>query len=216
MHKKAFLSVVALMGGLLLSGCDVTTPSQIKTGKIELRQGMVTQSIDVRSVDRGVIAALADDYLANGDGPMRMTIAYPAGHMRQQQEIEKKGAAYREAFARKDVKDLRIDFVPVEDIEYAGMAVVSYSALKAHAPSGCGRIPGYDGSETLEQVDDYDMGCETRRALSQMISNPKDLLGVPGSGTTTARRQGAVVETYQDGTPNDKFIENMFASDIGQ
>lgn len=215
MNRKAFLSAV-LLGGLFLSACDVTTPSQVKTGKIELRQGMVTQSLDVRSIDRGTVTALARDYLANGDGPMRMTVAYPAGEMKQQLEIEKRGAAYREAFAQNEVKDIRLDFVPVENPAYAGMAVVSYSALKAHAPSGCGRIPGYDGSGTLEQVDKYELGCETKRAMSLMVADTDDLLGVPGTGKAPARRHGAVIETYQDGTPNDRFIENMFASQIGQ
>lgn len=215
MHKlKAVIVILSTAG--FIAGCDVTMPSQIRTGKIELHQGQVTEVVDINEIDRNRVAILAGDYQRNGEGAISMTVGYPSGDRKQQLAIEKKGNQFKEAFRRHRVNALDINYVPVDDAAYAGRAIISYSSIRAKPPSGCREMPGMMGGESIETVEGYEMGCEIKSSLSKMIADPRDLMGVSGTPEGSSRRQGTVVETYKDGAPNEKIIENMMASDLGQ
>lgn len=211
---KAAIVILSTVG--FIAGCDMTVPSQIRTGKIQLQQGQVTEVVNVNEIDRNRVAILAGDYQRNGEGAISMTVAYPAGDRKQQLAIEKKGNQFKEAFRRHRVNELDINYIAVEDMVYAGRAIISYSSIRAKPPSGCRDMPGMMGAESIETVEGYELGCEIKSSLSKMIADPRDLMGVSGTPEGSSRRQGAAVETYKDGAPNEKIIENMMASDLGQ
>jgi type IV pilus biogenesis protein CpaD/CtpE len=91
---------------------------------------------------------------------------------------------------------------------------VSYQALVAQQADECGRIPGYQGTESMDNFDSYQYGCETQATLSQMINDPADLLGRQNPPDANSRRNGANIEPYMLGTPNPP-LKGMSASTIG-
>jgi pilus biogenesis lipoprotein CpaD len=209
-----YFFVVFAVASVLLAGCDVTVPSQVRTGDIRLSEQVKTQTMSVHHVDHERIGMIADDYAHKGRGDMALVVSYLKGHPRNEIEAETRGRALRKAFADAGVKQLRVDYAPVTDEAYAGQAVVSYTALTALPPADCGSITGHNGADTLERMEKYQLGCTNKEYLSKMIVNPEDLLGRSGVPDGDSRRQGTVVEKYKSGTPNEK-LDGMNASTVG-
>jgi type IV pilus biogenesis protein CpaD/CtpE len=75
-------------------------------------------------------------------------------------------------------------------------------------------MTGYVAAGSVQDVDRYEMGCETKNAMAQMIARPDDLMGNAGLPNDDSRRQGTMVEKYKAGTPNPE-LKGYNASDIG-
>jgi pilus biogenesis lipoprotein CpaD len=212
--KTNALMGMAMLCSAFLMGCDVSTPSQLNVRHIQLREAVKTETLDALHLDTSRVNIIADAYVRNGRGPLSLTLSSLAGSAQQASDARKQGARYKEAFASYGVPDLKISYVTIEDPAYAGLAVVAYKSLVASPPKECGRIPGYQGSDTLQNMDQYDIGCETQSVMSRMIADPSDLMGKAGTPNEDSRRQGAAVEKYKSGKPNDK-LNGLSASTIG-
>lgn len=212
MRNNVCIAVFA--AALLLGGCDITTPSQVKTGQVRITEQMQTVVLNARHVDGAAVNSIADDYDRNGRGQVMMVVTYLQGNPLNELEAKKQAGAYKAALAKRDVNDVKIDYVGVTDKSQNGQAIVSYLAMTALPPSNCGPITGYQGADQLTDVHDYAFGCETKTALSKMISRPDDLRGRAGTPDDDAKRQGAMVEKYRTGTPNEP-MEGVSASEIG-
>lgn len=207
------IAVLAL-ASVLLAGCDVTMPSQVRTGDLRLTEEVKTQTMSAAHVDRERVDMIADDYAHTGRSDMAIVVSYLKGHPRNEVEAEARGRALKKAFTDAGVKRLRVDYAPVTDDAYAGQALVTYTAVAARPPEDCTSITGHNGADTLERMHKYQIGCANKEYLSKMIVNPEDLLGRSGVPDGDSRRQGTIVEKYKSGTPNEK-LEGMNASTVG-
>lgn len=207
------IAVLAL-ASVLLAGCDVTMPSQVRTTDLRLTEEVKTQTMSAAHVDRERVDMIADDYAHTGRSDMAIVVSYLKGHPRNEVEAEARGRALQKAFTDAGVKRLRVDYAPVTDDAYAGQALVTYTAVAARPPEDCTSITGHNGADTLERMHKYQIGCANKEYLSKMIVNPEDLLGRSGVPDGDSRRQGTIVEKYKSGTPNEK-LEGMNASTVG-
>lgn len=208
------LGIALCCSALLLAACDVTTPSQVRTGQIRVTERVKTTSLEARHVDTAVVRAAAEDWRQNGKGNVMLVAAYLSGNPMNEMAVKKVGAAYKQAFAENGVGAVQVDYVPVTDPAQTEYVILSYTATMALPPTECRRMTGYKGADSLQDVEGYKFGCETKSALSRMIANPDDLLGREGAAEDDARRQGGVVEKYKTGEPNDK-LDGINASSVG-
>lgn len=216
MQAYRLILVVGTLGALLMaSACtpDITTPSDINTSGLKVKDQTVTETFNADHVDLKHVAATARKVLRNGNREVSMTIPYlPPGGEARASDL---GAAYKDAFAAQGVTHVSVALVAMTDSEEADKAVVSYQALVAQQADDCSRLPGYQGTESMDNFGTYQYGCETQAALSQMIDDPSDLLGKQNAPAANSRRNGANIEPYMLGTANQP-MQGMSASSIGK
>ena len=203
----------AAMAAVLLAGCDVTTPTQVKSAQMQVVDAMKTEELAAGTPDPNRVAIVADDYLRNGKGTIRVVVPYANGSNAGRAMAARQGNAYKAAFAQRGVRveDVNLTAVPAEDTR---AIVVSYMAAQARAPSDCAPMTGHDGGGTISEVEKYRMGCEIKTAMSQMIAHPEDLMGNAGTPDDTSRREGAVTEHWSSGKTNEP-LSGLNASTTG-
>lgn len=199
---------------LLLSACSMATPSQVQTGAMRVEDRMKTVNIDPATLTAEDADRIADDYNRNGKGRMAVVISYIRANPAARMKAEQQGAKIAQAFSAKGVRNLKVNMVAVNTSNHAGQAVVSYMAVTALPAKNCTRMPGYQGSDTLDNGADYGFGCETQMAVSKMIVDPEDLMGRDGTPDDESRRHGQVVEKYKSGTQNGPLQGQINASDV--
>lgn len=205
----SFLGAVGM--ALALSACDVSTPSQVQTGKIRVGERVVTETLDAAKVDPLRVKIVSSDIQRNGRGAVTITVPYLEGG---EAAARKQGAAYRKAFEGQGVKKVALALVPVTDDRVAGQVVVDYRAVVAAPAEKCTRIPGYVGADNLEEAVNYRFGCEMQALTTKMVADPTDLLGKESAQGGSSRRSGAIIEGYQSGTPQQP-LDGMNASQVG-
>ncbi len=213
MKNRLFGLPIVLLA--LLAGCNMTTPSELRTGSMIVKDDVVTQSMSIDDMGRERMVLLARDYHNRARGPLSLTVAYPSGDAAEKQRMQSKVQRAVKSLKKENVKSVNVEYVGVEDKEATGRVVATFPALVAVAPDNCRPMPGMQGGESWEETNDYQFSCETKDVMSRMIAHPEDLLGVDGSKGGTARRTGTVVESYQDGVPNESFLGTATASEIG-
>ena len=201
------------MATLLLAACDVTTPTQVKSAQMQVVDAMKTEEMAAGNPDPTRVNVVADDYLRNGRGIIRVVVPYANGSTAGKVLAARQGNAYKAAFAQRGVKvtDINLTAVPPEDTH---AIVVSYMSTQARPPADCAHMTGYDGGGTIQQVEKYRLGCEMKTAMSQMIAHPDDLMGNAGTPDDNSRRQGAVTEHWSSGKTNEP-LSGLNASTTG-
>jgi type IV pilus biogenesis protein CpaD/CtpE len=199
---------------LFLSACEVTTPSQVQTGKIRIKDQMIAEMLDAHQVNPGRVKAIANNFVQNGKGGMVLTVSWLAGEHTREVFAEKQGKSFKKAFEQEGAANISVVTVPVTDKKYADKVVVTYKALTAMAPKDCNSMPGNLGGEAIDAIDEYRFGCDTRIAISKMIADPSDLMGKNGTQNSDSRRSATIIEKYQAGTPYEKTIGTN-ASTVG-
>ncbi len=213
--KLALASLLSV--GLLLGGCDMSTPTKLRTGKIQVKEQMKTETLNANALDEGRIAVIAKDYLRNGRSKsLSLMLTYDVGSEDAFVQARHQRSLFRKAFERQGVRNLNIDLLPVSDPAKVGRAIASYRAMSAAPPEGCTRMPGWDGVGHRASLEDYELGCEVDSVISKMVSDPEDLLGKDGSQDGDGRRQGAVVEGYRSGEPNEPLDGLSSSGGIGE
>ena len=197
---------------LMVSACDISTPSQVLTAKLAIKNEMVTEIFPSDHVDSSHVEVTARKIMRNGNHDVVMTIPYLPGHGAAAANL---GAAYKNAFALQGVTHFTVALVVMNGTEDAGLPVVSYHAAVASQQGGCTRIPGYEGSDNMDEADRYRFGCETQAEFGKMVADPADLLGRAPSSEADSRRNGIIIDPYQAGTPNQP-LKGMSASSIGK
>jgi type IV pilus biogenesis protein CpaD/CtpE len=198
--KPSAIGCIALCT-LLLTGCDVTTPSQVQTGDIQIKDVMKTAIVDPVAVNSDTVETISTDYARNGSGPMRLVVPYAPGNPLNKAAAQAQGQRYEKAFTDHGINDFRVSYTATVDPSAEG--VISYMALAAEPPRHCRHIAGFYGTETLaENIKEENIGCEMKMDEARMIARPADLLGVSGVPDDDAKRQGTVVDKYRSGVPN--------------
>lgn len=200
---------------LTLGACDVSTPSQITTKEIRLEKKSQSAEIPAAKVDMAVTESIAIDYKKRGDGPLEIVMPYLAGQPMSELDARKQAESYKMAFAKYGVPNAAIALAPVDQPSQLKTGGVHYPVLAALGPEGCRAMTGLEGAETLYDVKNYQMGCEVKDAMTQMIADPSDLRGKTGSSEASSRRLGTAVENYMAGKKNEK-LDGMNASTVGE
>jgi len=210
---RLILLVGTLSAMLMASACtpDMATPSDMNTSQLKVRDQTVTEIFSTDHVDLRHVAATARNVLRNGNKDVTLTIPYLPGGETRAVDL---GTAYKNAFAAQGATHVSVVLVAMTDSADTDKAVASYEALVTVQAEDCGRIPGYQGTESSEGFDSYQYGCETQAAMGQMIEDPSDLLGKQNAPDANSRRNGAIIEPYMLGTPNTQ-MKGMSASSIG-
>src|SRR3990172_2901692 len=190
---------------LFLSACDVSTPSRFTTGKIRVKEQMVTEVLDAGRIDPARVNVIADGFVRNARGGMTLAVSYPSGDSARKDSARKQGDAYKKSFEQRGASNISVVTVPVAHQQYTGRVLVTYKALAAVAAKDCNPLPGHKGADNMEAVDQYKFGCETQTAMGRMVADPSDLLGKAGTQKNDSRRSGATVESYKAGTPNQSM-----------
>ena len=192
-----------LLAVMPVAACSMYTPTQVKTGEIVVADVMTTHTLSAERFDATDVNIMAQDYLHNGRSRPRLVVPYLKKHgSANRMAAMRLGQQYKNAFAQYGLTDMTLDYTETADREAARHAVLAYTSVVAQAPRNCTRLPGAQGTASLEQADDYSIGCETRTMLSKMIANPEDLMGNAGSPDGVSRRQGVVSEGYMSGRSN--------------
>lgn len=215
MHRTLTRYALLMLIPVVLAGCNMTTPSQIRTGQIQLQEDVATHSYPLKDVGKGQLRSIARDYSARGHGPATVTVSYLQGDHQGRKEAQKDMRDVLSTLQAEGMTGTKVDYVAVTDARLAGQAVFAYPALSARAPDHCKRMLGYQSAESLEDMQDYQISCESKSVLSKMVARPADLLGNDGKGMGTSRRASNVVETYQDDEPNEMFYPLTSASSVG-
>ena len=192
----------------------MSTPSQIKTSQIRVRDTMKTALLPVSGVDGTRVNILADDYQRNGTRRLRLVVPFLKKNSASRVAAARVGGLYKIAFAKRGIKDMEVNYTETTSKDDAMNAVLSYTATIAEAPSNCQRIAGSSGTEDLEAGEQYSMGCELKTAMSKMISHPDDLMGVPGTPDDFSNRQGPMMHNYINGISNPA-LAGLNASTVG-
>lgn len=191
-----------LLAALSVGGCEMSTPSQVETSRIQVEDYMKTVLLPAHDVDMTRVDIAAGDYQRNSKSAPALVVPYLKSRKGGLQEAMRVGRAYRDAFAGFGVTGLRIDYAMTADDEGARNAILAYTATMAHPPKGCKRMPGARGADTRDTTLAYTMGCENDMYLAKMISRPADLIGVAGAPDSPSRREGPMMEGYMSGRTN--------------
>lgn len=192
-----------LLAALPVGACSMYTPTQVKTGEIVVADVMTTHTLSAERFDATDVNIMAQDYQHNGRSRPRLVVPYLKKHgSANRLAAMRLGQQYKNAFAQYGLTDMTVDYTETADREAARHAVLAYTSVVAEAPRNCRRLPGAQGTASLEQIEGYQIGCETRTMLSKMVANPEDLMGNAGSPDGVSRRQGPVTEGYMSGRSN--------------
>ena len=208
---KLILLLGTLGFALTLSACDVTTPSDINTSKLKIKDQIVAETLSASQVDLKSVAAIAPKVLRNGNRELTLTVPYLPGGEAWARDL---GEAYGNAFVKQGVRHVSVALLAMTDPQDTKKIVATYQALVAKQAEDCSRIPGYQGPVGMDNYNGYQYGCETQGQLARMIADPTDLLGKKAPSEADSRRNGAIIEPYMAGTPNQP-LQGMSASSIG-
>ena len=204
MRMKASAVASIALSVLLLSACDMSTPSKVHTGEIQVRDVMKTVTIDPTIINPDSVDIILSDYRQNGEGPMRLVVPYAPGNPLNKAAAQAQGERYKHTFQGRGVKDFRVSYTATVNPE--AMGVLSYEALAAEPPRNCHHMPGFNGGDRVDDAEGRNYGCEMQTAISQMMARPADLLGQDGLPEDDAKRQGGLVEKYRSGVVNPALV----------
>jgi len=215
MSARLAKMLCAALLSLSLSACDVSVPSQLETGQMRLSEETRALAVSAQSPDKALAKRIAADFRDNGRGDIHILMPYKSGDPLHETQARRVGKEWQSAFAKNGAAGAKVEYVAMTDAAALERAVISYNVLAALPPVACGqRLTGYQGGDTLEDLQKYRIGCETRTAMSKMIVNPEDLQGRDGSEPGDSRRQGAVAERYMSGEKMPP-LETTSASGLG-
>jgi len=215
MKKNRLLgTATALTMCVFLSACDMSTPSQLHTGKIQLKEKYETVILEADKVQDEKIKHIIKEYRGNGNGRLSLLVSYNADDPKSKSKSTKLASQYKNIFRKAGLSNFEIESVPMEGKYLGGQVIITYRSLQASAPDRCVSLPGKKGAVSNEEIKDYTMGCEVQDMVSRMVARPSDLLGRSGTPDGLSRRQGAITEGYHAGEPTEP-LDVLQASEVG-
>lgn len=203
---KNFMSLCVLL--VTLSACTQTEPTRVNEAPM-LSKLSASETIIRNDNDLHDVAALWD---RSGQSPVHLIATYRPGD---------EGVAKRNAQTAADrlknlgVKDVDVNLLPAAQ----NTIIAQMKTLTAGAVSGCTKTPETGDVDKNYDYHDYRLGCGVDKYMGMQVAKTRDLEGrVPGQGYDTnsdAQRQGAIVDTYRSGKPNEK-LEGLNSSEIAE
>ncbi len=198
--NKFILSLSALT---LLSGCSVESETWVnKAGRVEVREDQFTDTFETAKINTGTIHAIGDYYDRFGNGAMSIVVSYdPQSKINSLANAQKSLAHLKNGLSKVGVADLNGTVSAMRGSGDVSTTLISFPAMTASAPKGCGMMPGYDDPSADIPNDTnvdppYGYGCTVESLLARQISKPSDLLGKQGFETNSdGRRTERVLST---------------------
>jgi pilus assembly protein CpaD len=155
------------------------------------------------------IRDFADEYLASGQGKVRILVPRGHGH---EAAAQRTAAAARSQLAGSGVPGGAISqgAYHVEDPSIAAPVRVVFSAFKADVAGPCGLWPQDLGSGQSTQgwrnEPFWNLGCATRANMAAQIADPVDLVRArPEGRIDTLKRQGNIEKLRQGKDPSTQY-----------
>lgn len=200
-----FRIILALSAVVMLSGCTslVTSDTWVnKSGRAQVVEDQFTDTFETAKINGGMLHAISTYYDRYGNGTMNVVVSYdPQSRLNSLPRAEKSLVAIQSALARNGIRDVKGALSPMNGSGDVSTTLVSFPAITASAPVGCGMMPGYkDPSEDIPNdtnIDPtYGYGCTIETLLSKQIARPSDLMGRGGFETNgDGRRAERVLST---------------------
>jgi len=200
----------------ILPACDLYEESWTTTERATVSQERFYEAFERPTFDDATIRGLAHTYDRHGGSPMNVSVTYdPTSRQYTAMNASNDAARIAKSLRAEGVRDLEVGVMP--STNYAGQVIVSYKSYHAQVPENCGLIPGLESGgdihQSIEDKEQYALGCSVQTLMARQVSRPKDLLGNRQTETTVdGRRVVNAVETYRDGIPNEP-LEGETASD---
>lgn len=201
----------------VLPACDLYEESWTTKERASVSQERVYETFTSDEFSDAIIANLAHDYDRHGFSPMSISVTYdPLSRNYTALNASNEVARIAKKMRENGVRDAEIGVLPAES--YAGQIIVSYDAYTAKAPENCGSLPGLktrsDIGQSIEEKEQYALGCTIETLMARQVSRPKDLMGQKQTETAVdGRRVINTAEFYRDGIPNDPLEGGESASD---
>ncbi|HPQ50872.1 MAG: hypothetical protein KDJ26_06185 [Alphaproteobacteria bacterium] len=198
-YMASFLVLASVSGGFL-SGCSVESDSWINSSRLEIHEDQFTDTFETKKLDEQTLRAIAVYHQRYGNGPLMVSVSYDPKSSRNTQALARNESARIVSGLRQNgVEDIQMTTTAVSGLGDVSNTVVTFAALTAQAPTGCGMIPGYTGlpeaSTKTEGEPDYRYGCTVETLIARQVTRPSDLLGKPGFETNAdGNRQANVVD----------------------
>lgn len=205
--SRQFLTLALLSLGALftVTACDLTEASALTDSRAQVREDRFSDSFNLGRVDAAYIDSIADRYTRNGDGPLRLTVAYdPQSKTNTAMTASQALASLSGQLKRAGVNTIEGGIVPVRGGGDEARVLVTFDSYSAAAPD-CAVMSGME-SRDLNVDEDYKLGCTTETVIARQIARPKDLKGNGSTDILTdGRRSSNTIEGYRTGTPNEKL-----------
>lgn len=184
-----FVRTSVIIASLLATAC-IAEPSPLREPQLGVSMGDATWRITDATLSAGPgavsqqAAAIAQDYLRSGSGPISAVVAAP-----DLPRASSWASALVQAFARQGVMPEQIESTPVVSMTSPG-AVITYRTASVVLPD-CG---------PMATRASYLPGCGLDHYVGRMAANPADLLGERGSlGDRDGARSALAVDVYRRG-----------------
>jgi type IV pilus biogenesis protein CpaD/CtpE len=158
-----------------------------------------------------MLHAIGVHYYRYGNGDMNVVVSYdPQSKINTQNRAKASLDYIQSGLSRNGVSHINSALSPARGSGDISSTLISFPALTAKGPSGCGMMPGYnspaeDIPNDVSEDPSYRYGCTVENLLAKQVSRPSDLLGKQGfEGNADGRRQERVLSTrgYYGDKPN--------------
>jgi len=182
--------IITLSALAFLSGCSVQSETWVsKAGRVEVKEDHFTDTFETAKMNKGMIHAVGDYYNRFGNGPMNIVVSFdPQSKTNTLPLAEKSLGAIRGGLSKVGVSDINGTVSAMQGSGDISTTLISFPAMTASAPKGCGLMPGYEDvsadipNETSIKPP-YGYGCTVESLLAKQVSKPSDLLGKQGFET---------------------------------
>lgn len=217
--QKIILSISALA---LLSGCSVQSETWVnQAGRVEIKEEQFTDTFETAKINKTTIHAIGDYYDRYGNGTMNIVVSFdPKSKLNSQAQAEKSVLAIKSGLNKVGVSDITGAVSEMKGSGDFSTTLISFPALTASKPAGCGLMPGYEDPSADIPNDTnikppYGYGCTVESLLAKQVSKPSDLLGKQGFETNGDGRRAERVLSGRGYYSDKEFpkLEGESASD---
>jgi len=215
--QRFFLTLSAVA---LLSGCSVQSETWVNSGRAQIQEDQFTDSFETAKLDNSMLHAISDYYGRFGNGAINVVVSYdPQSKINTKSNAEKSLLAIQNGLERNGLKDVHAALSSVAGTGDVSTTLVSFPAVTATAPNGCGMMPGYEDPSADTPNDTnikptYKYGCTVETLLSRQVVRPSDLMGKQGFETNGDGRRSERVLSSRGyyGTNANAKLEGETAS----
>ena len=185
--QKMILTLSALT---VLSGCSVQSETWVNSNRVAIQADQFTDTFETAKLNESMFHAIGDYYDRFGNGAMNVVVSYdPQSIINTESKANAALSGIRNQLARNGIKDVQGTLSAMRGSGDVSTTLVSFPAVTASAPNGCGMMPGYaDPSEDIPNDTNiknppYRYGCSIETLLAKQVARPSDLMGKQGFET---------------------------------
>ena len=199
--NKSFRLALLTVPLLQLAACDLNEPTWVSPSRVEVHEEGFSDTFDTASLDDSTLRAIGANYYRYGNGPMDVVVSYdPKSKTNTAAKANAQVKMISSELGKYGVKNLRITTSAIDKSGDKSNALISFPALTARPPEGCGVMPVMGNKQTdmpdtaVGNPPPYQLGCTIESMMAKQVVRPGDLLGRPGFETNAdGRRQEAVI-----------------------